>query len=644
MARNKPAHKPAHKPAKPVKPLKEVAVATPASLGTISLIAGLVAAALGFLLYSNTFGYYYALDDYSLIKDNWVVKGGIKNIGIIFTTEYRFGTWNSPGSLFRPIPLTMFALEWQLSPDKPWISHLMNVVFYSLTGWALWITWRRVLGNYPPTLAFLAALIYIAHPVHTEVVANIKSRDEILGMLFSTLALYSIWRHFENYDRKWLAMAALSYGVAMFSKEGSIMFIFLFPLTMWYFSEQSPGKILKTTATMLIPVALFLLVRRNALGGQQYQEIYSILDNFLVGAKSQSERLASAFMMCWEYLKVLVYPATLVSDRGYPQLKPVDFSEWRAIAGFLIYLVMGLWALWKLPKKHVLSYAIFFYLICYSIFSNVFFLIGTSYGERLLYLPSFGFALALAWGILKMLKIDDMTNLLNPNNKGTQLWTIAGILLSVYSVRTILRNPTWENSASLYASDLPNSPDCAKLNYHNALEVARIAMDEKTGSVKDRAGLERAVECYSKCINLYPEYHDAYGSRGIAYFRLGQYDKAFDDYQVSIKYRPNNATVLSNMGFIYFMRGQLEKAEEVYKESIKWDPRFVDARRNLGAVLAMKKRFPEAIEQWEEGLKYDPQNATLLLYIGSAYRDMGQPDKAVPWLEKAYSVDPSLKK
>ncbi len=644
MARNKPAHKPAHKPAKPVKPLKEVAVATPASLGTISLIAGLVAAALGFLLYSNTFGYYYALDDYSLIKDNWVVKGGIKNIGIIFTTEYRFGTWNSPGSLFRPIPLTMFALEWQLSPDKPWISHLMNVVFYSLTGWALWITWRRVLGNYPPTLAFLAALIYIAHPVHTEVVANIKSRDEILGMLFSTLALYSIWRHFENYDRKWLAMAALSYGVAMFSKEGSIMFIFLFPLTMWYFSEQSPGKILKTTATMLIPVALFLLVRRNALGGQQYQEIYSILDNFLVGAKSQSERLASAFMMCWEYLKVLVYPATLVSDRGYPQLKPVDFSEWRAIAGFLIYLVMGLWALWKLPKKHVLSYAIFFYLICYSIFSNVFFLIGTSYGERLLYLPSFGFALALAWGILKMLKIDDMTNLLNPNNKGTPLWTIAGILLSVYSVRTILRNPTWENSASLYASDLPNSPDCAKLNYHNALEVARIAMDEKTGSVKDRAGLERAVECYSKCINLYPEYHDAYGSRGIAYFRLGQYDKAFDDYQVSIKYRPNNATVLSNMGFIYFMRGQLEKAEEVYKESIKWDPRFVDARRNLGAVLAMKKRFPEAIEQWEEGLKYDPQNATLLLYIGSAYRDMGQPDKAVPWLEKAYSVDPSLKK
>jgi hypothetical protein len=70
MAKNKPVRK----PEKPVKTLKEAAVPTPVSLGSASLIAGLVAAALGFLLYANTFGYYYALDDYSLIKDNWVVK------------------------------------------------------------------------------------------------------------------------------------------------------------------------------------------------------------------------------------------------------------------------------------------------------------------------------------------------------------------------------------------------------------------------------------------------------------------------------------------------------------------------------------------------------------------------------------------
>jgi tetratricopeptide (TPR) repeat protein len=98
------------------------------------------------------------------------------------------------------------------------------------------------------------------------------------------------------------------------------------------------------------------------------------------------------------------------------------------------------------------------------------------------------------------------------------------------------------------------------------------------------------------------------------------------------------------MGFIYFMRGQLDKAEEVYRNSVKYDPRFIDARRNLGAVLAMKKNFPAAIEQWQEGLKFEPNNATLLFYIGSAYRDMGQPEKATDWLERAYAIEPSLRK
>ncbi|MBL7775528.1 MAG: tetratricopeptide repeat protein, partial [Saprospiraceae bacterium] len=93
--------------------------------------------------------------------------------------------------------------------------------------------------------------------------------------------------------------------------------------------------------------------------------------------------------------------------------------------------------------------------------------------------------------------------------------------------------------------------------------------------------------------------------------------------------------VLSNLGFIYFLRQQLDSAEVVYRKSLQVNPRFVDARRNLGAVLAMKRQFPQAIEQWQEGLKYEPENPTLLQYIGSAYKDMGQPDKAQPWLERA---------
>ncbi len=644
---------------RPVPPAKRPAPRVPRSDVQImgALWVGLAATILGFLLYVNTLGHQYTLDDFSIIKSNWITKGGLKNIGLIFSTEYRFGSWNSPGSLYRPIPLSMFALEWQLSPDNPFLGHLLNALFYALTGWVLWSTWRRILVDYPPVLAAIAVLVFMAHPVHTEVVANIKSRDEILALLFGTLTLRAIWEYIERDDIKWLVIAMLSYAVAMFSKESAITLMAVFPLAMWYFSPSSVGKIGKVVAALLVPAVIFLLIRKKILDAQPYQESYSILDNFMSETKNQGERLASAFMMCGRYLWTLIFPHPLVSDMGYPQVKVVSFSDWRALAGFFAYMGMGIWAVVNLPKKHILSFAILFYLATFSVFSNVLMMIGTSYGERLLYIPSFGFALAVGWLFCKIFKIDDRSEIWNPNGKGTALWMAVGVLLAAYSLKTVFRNNAWYDSAALYAADLPNSPNCAKLNYHNALEVVRQGMDEKESMVKDVDQVRRGIELYDKCIQLYPKYHDAYGSRGLAYFRLGEvlknpdeqraaWDKALEDYLESLKYRYNNSEVLSNMGKIYFTRGQPEKAEEVYRKAVEYDPRFVDGRRNLGAVLAMQRKFPEAIEQWKEGLKYadSAKSGTLYYYIGSAYTDMGQPEKSGEWFEKAYAVDPSLRK
>ena len=646
MAKNKPAKQqpvpPKSTQKKSTPAPKAVAVNAPQYPGAMWF--GLLAAALGFILYANTLGHQYTLDDFSAIKENWVTKGGLKNLGIIFSTEYRYGSWNSPGSLYRPFSLAMFAFEWQLAPDKPFLMHFMNVLLYALTGYVLWITWRKILVNYPPALTAMAVLFFIAHPIHTEVVANIKSRDEILALLFGTLALNALWKYLQEEKTSGLVGALVWYGLAMFSKESAITFLALFPLTLWFFSDKPLPKIITAAALMLVPAAIFLLVRHQVLGKQPYEEVFSILDNFIVGAKNKADQLASAFMMCGKYLSVLIFPHPLVCDMGYPQVKPVGWGEWRAIAGFAVYVGMFVWAIMNMGKKHFLSFAILFYLIAFSLFSNVLVLIGTSYGERLQYIPSLGFVFALSWFVCKIFKINDLSQIWNPNNKGTAVWGIAGFLLIAYSMKTVLRNGAWYDSGSLYAADIPTSPNCAKLNYHNALEVTKNGLDEKSGELKDREQVEKGVAAYTRTIELYPEYHDAYGSRGLAYFRLGQYDKAFEDYQVAIKYRPNDAKVLSNMGFIYFMRGQLDKAEEVYRKSIQYDPRFIDARRNLGAVLAMKKNFPAAIEQWQEGLKYEPNNATLLFYIGSGYRDMGQPDKAGEWLERAYAIDPSLRK
>ena len=598
-------------------------------------IVGVLAAALGFLLYANTLNHDYCLDDFSSIKENWVVKGGLKNLDLIFSKEYRYGAWNSPGSLYRPIPLALFAWQWQVSPDNPHFAHLFNALLYALTGWLLWVSWRRILSGYPPVLAAVAVLAFMAHPVHTEVVANIKSVDEILALLFCTLSLYSIWRYFEKNNTAWMVLAVLSYGLGLFSKESAITFLAVFPLVIWFFTDKTLGKNLSISALMLLPAAIFLLVRQSVLASQPDKEVFSVLDNFIVEAPNQAAKFASAFMMCGRYLQTLLLPHPLVSDLGYPQMKAVTFADWRALLGFLLYAGMGVWALLNLKKKHFLSFAILLYLVTFSLFSNVLIQIGTSYGERLLYLPSLGFALALGYLCCKIFKIDDAAQIWNPNGKGALVWGVTGALLALYAMKTVSRNPAWFDSGTLYAADIDNSPNCSKLNYHLGLELAKKGLNEEAGVVTDSTWVLKGIERYTKAIELYPLYHDAYGSRGLAYFRLKKYDQAFEDYQQSLKYRPGDAKVLSNMGFIYFLRNQLDKAEEVYRQSIKSDPRFVDARRNLGAVLAMKKNYPAAIEQWEAALEFDPQNVTLLQYIASGYKDMGQPEKGQPYLERA---------
>ncbi len=637
MAKKRPEHVKANKPdkgqRKPDKPTI-TAVKTTKPQGYAWL--GLLAAALGVVLYLNTLGHQYVLDDWGAIKENIFTKKGIAGWPEIWTSEYRAGSWNSPGTLYRPFVLSMFAVEWQLWPDNPMPGHLINILLYGLTGWVLFATWRRILHEHSPLLAGLIALFFIAHPIHTEVVANIKSRDEIVSLLGCSGMLWFVWNYLDNKGTLSLIWALLCYAVALFSKESSVTWLAVLPLTIWFFRDEKLSRNLKTSALFIAPFVLFLAARHHALSKQNGKEVFSVLDNFMVAAPQYSmKQLAGAFTMAWQYLVTLFFPLRLVSDRGYPQFDLNHLPAGQSLLGLIILVASGIWALLRLRQKSVPAFAVLYFLTTFSIFSNVFIRIGTSYGERLMYGPSLGIAFGLAWLLYWLWQRGTISQ--------SMLWAIAGVIVALYGIRTFTRNPNWHTSFALYKSDYPKSPRCAKLNYHLGIEQAKEALDSTESHVVRPEWLDTCIASYNRALALYPDYHDCYSSRGLAYFRQKKYDEAFNDYQKALKYRPDDAKVLSNTGFIYFLRNDLNTAEEVYKKAIALDPRFVDARRNLGAVYAITKRFPQAIEQFEEGLKYEPRSAILWFYIGSAYRDMGQLDKAQPYLQKANELDPTLK-
>ena len=629
VKRKKPS---SQKPEKPVT-ASVAPVATAASGDRSMRYAGLLAALLGFCLYANTLGNDFCLDDHSAIKENYIVKGGIKNIGAIFTTEYRYGfeVRHNVGMLYRPLTLAVFAVLWQIAPDRPECYHCFNALLYALTGWLLWITWRRILKNYPPMLPALSVLLFMAHPVHTEVVANIKSLDEILALLFCTAALNWLWRFVDEHKWPWLAGALGAYAFALFSKEGAIVFLGLFPLTLWFFSGEKTTEILKASAWFLLPAAFFVVVRAQVMAGQPAQEALSGMTNVIVLAPNALSRLATTLALAWRYLAVLVVPHPLVCDMGYPQVSPVTFADWRALAGLAAYGGMGAWACWQARRRSFIAFAVLFFLISFSLISNVFILVGTNYAERGLYTPSLGFAFALAYALLKIFPAAPSRTQLR-----TPFWVAAGVVLALYGVKTVSRNLDWKDDFTLFDTDIRVSPNSALLTHNYGIRCLHKGYDITANILRDPAMVLKSIDLFTKAFKGFPDNYEAIGYRGYAYTKLKKFDLAIADYEKAIELNPVNTPALSALGYLYRNHlKQPDKAEALYRRAVAADPRFVEARRNLGAVLAVRSRFAEAIEQWKEGLKYAPDNLLLNQYIGRAYADMGQPDAGKPFLEKA---------
>ncbi len=596
----------------------------------------------GFLLYANTLTHGYVLDDFSQIKENFVTKQGLDGIPTQWTTHARYGYRPGPGELYRPIPMTMFSLEWALAPDSPELSHFINVLLYALTGGLLFLTLAKIWANKNLLLPLLTTLFFVAHPVHAEVVANIKSRDEIVMFLMCVLTLRFIWSFLEKENLKWLGAACITYLAALFSKENAVTFLAVFPLFMYFFSEKKWNKILLWTLPFAALALLFIFIRSQVVGAFGTPGDISVLDNLLVGANDGGTRLATAFLLLGKYLWTLVFPHPLSSDWGYNEIPLTGFGDWRVILSLLVWTGLGIYALLKLGARQIWSFVILFFLINFSISSNLIITIGTSFGDRLLYTASPAFAIALALVLIKI--FGDKTPAVNSRFslgaifQNKKIWMVAGVILLLYSAKTISRNQDWASSYSLYHQDIKVAPNSAKLNFHYGLELVKKGNDATTAAEK-KSWYDQAKFHFGKAVELYPTYHDAFAQLGLAYYRDKDFPKALEYYNLALKYRPVFPLVHSNMGTLYSEMGDNAKAKELYEKAVQEDPRMVDALRNLGAINAMQGNFTEAIKWFAQGLQYDPENPTLNRYLGSAYRDSGQPEKGQPYLQKAERLE-----
>ncbi|MBK5285506.1 MAG: tetratricopeptide repeat protein [Bacteroidia bacterium] len=600
----------------------------------LALILAVVAA----VLYLNTVNHNFNLDDTSAITENWVVKQGVSSIPTIFTTPYRYGYWVSEDELYRPVPLAVFATTWQLFPKNPLPGHIINILLYALTAYFLFMLLARLMKSYSLALPFLAVLLFVVHPLHTEVVANIKSFDEIISFLLALVTLKFTLDYLEKNDFKKMLVAMLAFFVAYLSKEGTITMLVLIPLTIYFFTDISKGKIFKAAGFLLIPTAVYLGIRSAIVGSFTSTKHFAMIDNVLVSAHSVGERWASAFKILGKYFLMLVYPHPLSSDYSYRQFSLNDWDNPWAIISFFLCAALLAYGIIGLKKKKFFAYTALFYLISMALYSNLFVIIGSAFAERFMYVSSLGFTLALAWILMKISGVNtsagEKASVLSAlNNK--KLWTASLIIILPFSLRTVTRNPDWKTYLSLYTADVVSTPDCARMHFFLGNEIQKEKAKKTDDKQEKILWLDSSIAEYNRAVKLYPGYADAYGQMGMAYMLRGNDSMAFAMYSKSIQLNTTMAMNYSNFGMYFFNRHEFKSALDLYQRAIALNPRYADGWRNLGSTYGEMKEYEKAVEAFQNSLKYEPDNADVLYFLGITYRSLGREDLAQTYIAKS---------
>lgn len=226
-------------------------------IGSYRHFRSLAVIMLSLLLYTNAINSDYNLDDELVTRHHRLTSQGVCAIPEIFTSSYYQDNMGYAYE-YRPVVLTTFALEHQIFGESPIISHFINVLLYAMSCLILLKTLDLIFAGYSSLFAFLITLIFIAHPAHTEVVCNIKNRDEILSLLLGLGALYYSLRAIDRQSYLYYGLIPLLFAGALMSKATVVAFVPIIPLCIILFRNASFGQAAVVSLFLLLPCYIIL--------------------------------------------------------------------------------------------------------------------------------------------------------------------------------------------------------------------------------------------------------------------------------------------------------------------------------------------------------------------------------------------------
>ncbi len=590
----------------------------------------IILVAVVLLMYGNSVNYEFTIDDNIFYLKHSSVQKGVPGI----PETFMYGSlekYNGMKGLqpYRPVTLSSFAIQKQLFNKDPAKAHLVNILLYALLVLVLFNLLLKLLPAAHPVMCGIIVLLFAVHPVHTEVVASVKSQDELLSVLFALLALsYAVTLvKADTYSVKYCILSVACFSLALLSKEGVFAMILIFPLAFWLLLSQSIKRSLVYSLPYFAAGMLFLFARHLVLKGEVQNYQNTIMENVLYGAKGFAELTATKMEILFHYLRLFFVPWPLSWDYSYNQVPIVNWTSFTAWLSLLLYTGMLVFAIIKIKKLPVISFGILFFLITLAPTANLFFLNGSTVSERFLFLPSLGLIIAVVYGLSGILKL----NTFSYTGAGKKKFNwILGVVIVVFIGLTISRSSDWESNLSIFQAGVEHAPNSSRTNLTLGSEYLKRGDKETNRQVK--TGYYSDALKYSKAsIAILPGNKDALFNIGLAYAGMGDKANAYESYRRTLQYYPDHRSALNNLGTGFFEDKKYDSAYFYFKRCYDADSLFAKSSQNLAIYYFTLGNYNQAIQFAKNAIRLNKYQLISYDVITKAYRALGNEAEAVKY-------------
>jgi hypothetical protein len=391
-----------------------------------------------FAAYINVYGNEFVFDDLYLIVQNKLLMSW-SNLGKIFTT-YIAADVNPAAHFYRPLQNVIYLFIYQVIGQKPFGFHLACVALHAANAALIYALGRKL--NFNSVAAFIAALIWAVHPIHTEAVTSISSMADPLYTLFCLWGLIALLPDFT--PQKFLRVTPI-FILALLSKETALILPLLVMICMFCASKQRlDTKFYLRTWPLWLIAGSYLFIRFG-LTDMSLPPASTQTHAFIVYREHIQFRIYTALATQIAYLKMLLWPVGLHPDRDFP----IYIQPWFApvIGGFAFVIASIGQIICGCGRRGItLSWGLLWFFGAQIPQTGILFPTNAIIYEHWMYLPSIGPIMAIMQTLATMLQRKSYEDFRLPAG------VIALVIAAALGTATLRQNTVWHDPVALYTT------------------------------------------------------------------------------------------------------------------------------------------------------------------------------------------------